>query len=445
MELRDLIVTPIVIFAVYAVAYVVRPWVTDELNRRYFFPALTVRIVGALAVGFVYQFYYGGGDTFAYHTHGSRPLWEAIMESPGDGFRLLFLNGEYGPGVWKTASKIWYWNDPQSFFVIRLATVLDLFTFSSYSGTAVLFAAIAFSGAWMLFSTFYRMYPTLHGWIALAVLFVPSVVFWGSGIFKDTVTLAGVGAVTYSFHRLFLEKRVSAFYVFLLLFSFWLIFSIKKYILLCLLPALLLWFVASHFSQVRSLMLRIVLTPVVIVAAGLLAYYAILKVGDDDPRYELSRLAETARITAYDIRYGWGARMGEGSGYTLGELDGTWQSMIRLAPQAINISLFRPYLWEVRNPLMLLSSLEALVLLFLTFRLLVRVRGRIFSYINKPDVIFCLAFALIFAFAVGVSTFNFGTLSRYKVPMMPFFLLTLGLVEAYWKRDKKLAELDPTE
>src|SRR5690606_31230439 len=106
MEARDLIVTPLVLFGVYALGYIVRPWVTDAVNRKYFFPALTARVLGALAVGFVYQFYYGGGDTFAYHTHGSRPLWEAFMESPADGFRLLFLNGEYGPGIWKTASRI---------------------------------------------------------------------------------------------------------------------------------------------------------------------------------------------------------------------------------------------------------------------------------------------------------------------------------------------------
>lgn len=445
MELRDIIVTPIVIFVVYAVAYAVRPWVTDEVNRRYFFPALTVRILGALAVGFVYQFYYQGGDTFAYHTHGSRPLWEAIMESPSEGFRLLFLNGEYGAGIWKTASKIWYWNDSQSFFVIRLAAILDLLTFSSYSATAVLFSVIAFTGAWMLFSAFYRTHPTLHQWVAFAVLFVPSVVFWGSGIFKDTVTLAAVGGVTYSFHRLVLEKRVKVGHILLLGLSVWVIFSIKKYILLCLLPALLLWFVASHFSLVRSVMLRMVMTPLVVAVTGLLAYYAILKVGEDDPRYHISRLAETARMTAYDIRYGWGARTGEGSGYTLGELDGTWQSMIRLAPEAINTSLFRPYLWEVRSPLMLLSAVEGLVFLSLTLRLLWRVRWRVFAYAQKPDVLFCLIFALIFAFAVGVSTFNFGTLSRYKIPMMPFFLLALGMIEAYWNKDRKLSALETTE
>lgn len=429
----------------YAIAYMVRPWVTDDVNRRYFFPALTVRVFGALAVGFLYQFYYDGGDTFAYHTHGSRPLWEAIIDSPLDGVSLLFVNGEYGPGIWDTANRIWYWNDPQSFFVIRLAAILDLFTFSSYSGTAVLFAMIAFAGGWMLFLTFYKMYPGMHRWVAFSVLFIPTVVFWGSGIFKDTVTLSALGAATYAFHRIFLERKGKISLILLMLFSFWVIFSIKKYILLCFLPAVLLWWVATHLSRISSMMLRMILAPLTTIVAVILAYYAVLMVGEDDPRYHISKLAATARMTAYDIRYGWGARTGEGSGYTLGELDGSWQSMIALGPQAINISLFRPYLWEVSNPLMLLSALEGLVFLILTLHLVVRIRWKLFSYLRMPNVLFCLVFALVFAFAVGVSTFNFGTLSRYKIPMMPYYMLAIGMIAAYWKRDRKLAELEATE
>jgi hypothetical protein len=64
---------------------------------------------------------------------------------------------------------------------------------------------------------------------------------------------------------------------------------------------------------------------------------------------------------------------------------------------------------------------------------------------RMPNVLFCLAFALVFAFAVGVSTFNFGTLSRYKIPIMPYYMLALGMILAYWKRERKLSELEGTE
>ena len=75
MGLRDFIVTPIILSLIYVVAYLVRPHVTDSANKMYFFPALSLKLVGALSLGFIYQFYYGSGDTFVYHTYGSRVVW----------------------------------------------------------------------------------------------------------------------------------------------------------------------------------------------------------------------------------------------------------------------------------------------------------------------------------------------------------------------------------
>jgi hypothetical protein len=119
--------------------------------------------------------------------------------------------------------------------------------------------------------------------------------------------------------------------------------------------------------------------------------------------------------------------------------------MLRLAPQAVNVSLFRPYLWEVNNPLMLLAALESLALLGLTIFVIIRARGTIFRWLVQPEVLFCLAFSLIFAFSVGVSTYNFGTLSRYKIPLMPFYLVAIGLIYCYSKSERKSEELDMTE
>ena len=445
MELRDLVVTPLLLIIIGIVAIVVRPLFTDEVNRKYFLPALWAKIIGALALGFIYQFYYSGGDTFAYHTHGSRVIWDAFMDSPYEGLRIAFSNGEYGPGLWEAADKIWFWRDPKSFLVVRLAFLFDIFTFSSYSATSVLFSVVAFIGGWMLFLTFYRVLPEMHRWIAFSCLFVPSIIFWGSGILKDTLTLAFLGSATYTFHRIFIEKRLSIFYVLLLLISLVVIFSIKKYILISFLAACLVWFFSSNVSDVKNSTLRILILPIAIFLCLILGYFAINKVVEDDPRYALDKIANTARVTAYDIRYGWGARIGDGSGYNLGNLDGTLSSMLKLAPQAINVSLFRPYFWEISSPLMILSAGESLLALLISCFILFRVRFKVFKYLNNPVILFCLVFALIFAFGVGVSTYNFGTLARYKIPLLPYYFTMLGMIYYFAKSDKKAKELASTE
>ena len=43
----------------------------------------------------------------------------------------------------------------------------------------------------------------------------------------------------------------------------------------------------------------------------------------------------------------------------------------------------------------------------------------------NPALMFCFVFVLVLAMGTGLSTANLGTLSRYRAPMMPFFLLLL--------------------
>ena len=430
MNLQDFIITPVILLFVYVVAYLMRPAVTDKQTSKYFIPGLTVKIIGAITVGFIYQFYYGGGDTFAFHTHGSRIIWEAFMESPIKGIKLLLATGEYHGDTFDYASRIWYFRDQQSYMVIRIAAFLDLFTLGTYSATAVLFAVLSFSGMWALFKTFYHAYPALHLQLAIATLFVPSVFFWGSGILKDSISLGCLGWMTYIFYRTAIKRQINLVLIFVFLLCMFLSYSLKKYILLSFLPGLIVWYFATHLSLINSTLNKILLAPFMITLALAFGYLAIVKVGEDDARYSLDKIAQTAKITAYDIRYGWGARFGEGSGYSLGELDGTFAGMIKLMPAAINVSLFRPYLWEVKNPLMLLSAIEALVLLILTLWFLIQMGlGQFVKGLLKADVLFCMTFALTFAFAVGISTYNFGTLARYKIPLIPFYLIGLFLLK----------------
>jgi hypothetical protein len=423
MEYRDLIVTPILIVLIYIVAYLIRPRVADGITKRYFLPALTAKIFGALALGFLYQFYYGGGDTFNFHTLGSRYIWEAFMDSYDKGLDLIFSDGTHARGVYRYSSKIIFFHDPSSYFIIRMAGFFDLFTFSSYSATAVLFSTLGFMGGWAFFLTMYRLRPDLHKWIAIAVLFIPSVVFWGSGLLKDTITFGCLGLLTYCLDNLYRREKIISSFLLVLLCAFT-IFSVKKYILLCFLPAVLLWFYLRQVKAIRSPMIKIMTVPFLAIFIGGASYYSIVMVSKGDKRYALDKIGETAMITAYDIRY-WTGR-DAGSGYSLGDLDGSFTSMVKLAPQAVNVSLFRPYLWEIRNPLMLLSALEGTALLFFTLYVLYKRKGYLMESMHQtPVIMFCLIFSLTFAFAVGVSTYNFGTLSRYKIPLVPYYSLAL--------------------
>jgi hypothetical protein len=89
--------------------------------------------------------------------------------------------------------------------------------------------------------------------------------------------------------------------------------------------------------------------------------------------------------------------------------------------------------------------MESFALLVITLIVLLVVNTDLFRLLKSPSLIFCLTFALIFAFAVGVSTFNFGTLSRYKIPLVPYYCLALGIIYYGWKSARKASELAATE
>jgi hypothetical protein len=189
-------------------------------------------------------------------------------------------------------------------------------------------------------------------------------------------------------------------------------------------------------DSIRSTVLRFLIVPFSICLVVFSAYYSVVKVGEGDKRYALDKIAQTARITAYDIGFYTGRDAG--SGYSFGELDDSFTGLLQIAPSAINVSLFRPYLWEVKNPLMLLSAVESFGLAILCFIVLIRQKQNVLTAFFDPNVLFCLTFSTTFAFAVGVSTFNFGTLARYKIPLLPFFLTALFLIYSKSKSERKV-------
>ena len=152
----------------------------------------------------------------------------------------------------------------------------------------------------------------------------------------------------------------------------------------------------------------------------------------------MEKVAITSNVTRGWIYYSSGD---EGSAYSLGDFSPTINGMLSKFPLAVNVTLFRPYFWESKKIIVALSALEAILFLFLTLKILISVGpAKTWKTIsNDPTIQFCLVFSIIFAFAVGISSYNFGSLSRYKIPCLPFY--ALGLILIYYKNkplNKKL-------
>ncbi len=421
MTYFDLIIGPLYLILIFSVAYFVRPYFTDHLSKKYFLPALGLKMIAAIFLGLLYQYYYvgEGGDTFGYY-HGAKIIWGYFLENPIDAVKVIFWDGDFGDGMYKLVSRIPHFKDPASFYVDRVACLFGLFTFGNYTGIALLFALVSFSGSWALYSVLKKIYPDLSMWLAITILFIPSVVFWGSGIMKDTLTFSALCWMIWCFSNIFIIKSKKVISIIILVITAVTIFSIKKYILMLLLPSLILWYFRLNIGKVKNPFIRIAVAPILIIIMLYSGYQTILNVGANDARYSIDNISTTVYVTARDIRYITGKQAG--SGYYLGTIPESWQDMVRMFPAAVNVSLYRPYLWEVSNPLMLMLAFESLIFLLLSLYILYKSKLRIFQYFtNDPFLAFALVFVLGFGFAVGISTWNFGTLVRYKLPLMPLF------------------------
>lgn len=435
ITILDYVILPFVLALIYGFVYKQRdkkyphghPW------RAYYIPGLTVKILGAIFIGMLYQYYYGRGDTFNFFYH-SKIINSAFNESPIKWINLLFhIPGPYDPAYYEYTSKMFWYDASSSYAVASIGAFLGIFTLNTYLPTAVLFAYLSFTGVWALFKTFAPLYPKFKQPIAICILFIPSVFIWGSGIFKDTICLFGLGWLTYGTFRMLLYADFRPSNIILTSLSFLLIFQTKVYILIGFMPALIMWIQFNYSKKIRSGSLRVVINIILLGLIGVSSIYFMNRFSDELGKYSLENIAQTSTNTKNWISY---ISDDEASGYDLGNFDPTIPGMLSKFPAAVNVTLFRPYPWEAKKLIVLLSAIEAFLFFWITLKVLFTIKPkRIWASVRTdPTIQFCLIFAIAFAFAVGISTFNFGALSRYKIPCLPFYLL--GLILIYYKNAK---------
>jgi hypothetical protein len=435
LTLQDLILTPLYFLFIFGIVYTFRNRVKDREMRRYFLPAFLLRVVGAIFLGLIYQFYYGGGDTTLYF-QGARNMGLLFDRQVSAWADIVFGSPEnYGSLAQLYVRSMPYHEDRASFMVSRIAGFCAPFAANTYSVIALFFASFSFFAAWKMYQTWVEMYPNLKKELARAVLLMPSIVFWGAGLMKDSLTFSGLALFFTGFYWVLIRRRRFFWNVIYMLIGAFLMSRIKLYIFLVMLPACGIWFFYTYKNKIKNKLLRVALLPILLAVGGGSAGYFTLRLSEGT-QFAINNFAKRTKITAE-----WIYKVSdEGSRYSVGELDGTFGSMLRTAPLSIFVALYRPFIWESRNPNMLLAALECSYFIWLTLLVLRRAKWRdLFKFLSQePQVAMSLFFALVFGFFVGVSSSNFGTLVRYKIPLLPFFVAAIHIILAqYPKKGKK--------
>jgi hypothetical protein len=434
----DLFLTPVYLILVF---FIISRWKKKHYAGsplgRFIMPAFILRVLGCIFLALIYQYFYGYGDTFKYFT-GGHEIWQAFIHSPKIAIEITTNQPEnYSSEALEYAQYSGYQLFSNSIYAMfKITGVTGLFCFGTYLPMALIFCLLSFWGTWMIFITINKHFPHLYKYTAISCLFIPSVIIWSNGILKEPLCMFGLGLCFYSFDN-FLHKK--SLFKNLLFFAAGtlILLVLKDYIFYAFLVAALVWTYRFYIVSLQNLLSKIAVKA--IIYTGIFAFLFYFFWFPSNPVQEsiTDYLTKGENLqnamTSINETYG-------GSSYTFSGInDQSATGLLKSYFAALNVALFRPYIWECSNVLMVMNFLQSfgafILVLFVLFKVGLL---KIIRYCNKnPILVFCLVFTLVLAPIVGFISFNFGTLIRYAIPFQPF-LFSFLLIIFFEKKGEKV-------
>lgn len=403
--------------------------------QKYFLPAFYLRIVFAVVFTLVSQYYFIFADTNHYYQaildmHKAVTTDYSHLKDIYFNLKLTSDNPIFPYFIYDALGVThFYMADVTNYFTPKFALPFSLIFGRSYLAISFCLSLWAFGGCWRLFKMFYKMYPHLHKKIAIACLFLPSLLFWGVGLLKDTICLGAMGYCLYAAYNLFIIKKYRHSDLFFLLFGAYMLFYLKAYILISLMAAFMLWI----FMQVRVLIadriLRQITTILVVGIAGAAAFFIIQGFASSEitSQFTTDNIVKAAQEQQQTFVRN---KIGSGSNFKVAAVENTVGSMAAAFPLGVVNTFYRPFPWDISSPFMVLSFMESFAFLTLTLMAFRKIGfKKFFSLIaSDPVISFAFVFAIVFGGFVGMTTGNFGALNRYKIPALPFYAMFIFLV-----------------
>lgn len=433
IDIYDLLLAPIYLGIIFMHAiYVKNKNIHRKPHYRFFVPAVLCKLLGGMGMCIVYTYYYKeGGDTTNYYI-AAKSYVNVLYELD---FSMLWkminfrTNNIYTTGyqIYEDTAIYFSNEDYYALLTVVLTIPFCILGAKSFIATTCLLSYFSFYGLWRLYEVFIDQFPEMSRQFAAAIFFVPSVFFWGSGILKDTYTLCALGFFTHSVYRFLIKKERKAKYLLILLSSGLAMIFIKPYIFFAIMPGSLVWIFFNRIAKIKNPILKAMALPIMLIALAGMVLVAMEFLAEYLGEYNLDNVLNKAVKTQQDLVRG--EQYGSNN-FDIGKFDASVAGISSKIPVAINLALFRPYIWDARNPVMVLSGLENLFMLGFSIYILLKVKFNVLitSLFSHPLLIFSFLFALFFAFSVGLTTANYGALVRLKIPCIPFYSCSLFIL-----------------
>lgn len=289
--------------------------------------------------------------------------------------------------------------------IIKLNALLMFVSFKTYFVHILFFCFFSLIGWVLLTNAILGFADERNSILALPVLFLPSVLFWTSGVMKEPLLVLGLGLLVsgllqFRFKILDLVKIVTG--ILIILFT-------KFFVLACLFPALVAFLLFRKNENQIFVVAKYAIVSIALLLIAFNIHYVV-------PQINLQQMLVNKQMHSIKEAEYFKA----GSRIEIPEMKGDARSILKTAAVGIWNTFFRPYFNDVKNVMMLMSVVERFIVI--TFLIAFAVTTNWRNPANLNLFLFLVTFSFTYFALVGMCTPVIGNLVRYKTPLLPLFM-----------------------
>lgn len=360
-----------------------------------FYLFLTLKLGAGITLGLIYKHHYGGGDTFGLFNDALTVTNVSFAEAAH-----FLIHGE-----WLSSTSLLYIHQYKALFFVRLITLPLWLCAGSYWGLTLVLSLFSFWSIWLLSNQLVNQFKIDERAVLYSLMYFPEVLFWSSGVMKETLTFS-FQCLSILFLLFLLNKKNKLLSVILLVFTSYLLFRLKFYIAATFIPALLAYGIAFYIPNwkkitfISSYVVLLVLATFVhpVLSLTTLVHEVYLNM------LETIRISDAGKTIPFHF------------------FDGTILGLLLETANALFSALFRPFLWESKNGLMMVIS-------WLRVEFLLGVIMAMYWCKQlKLEGLVLVTYALCSVTLLALASPNYGTLSRYMIAATPFLVLVILVI-----------------
>lgn len=369
---------------------------------------LIALFVAKVAAGFLYARFYllprynQGSDTWRFYTLSITET-QMLLNNPIAFITDLFTYGYSDAGNLFSGENT-YWNDLKSNVPVKMMAVMNIFTGNSYYANIVFFNFLFLFGLVGLYRLVANIYPVQKTVIITGIFLLPSTLFWCSGIHKDGLILSALGLVFYCFYRASIHCwRLR--YIIIVAVCFVLIFALRNYVLLALLPALLCFLLVTYWNKSKL----VIYTAIYIV--GIIVFFALpfILPAVNLPAFIANKQTEFLKLEG-------------GSAVYSHNLKPNITGFFKFLPKALDMAFLQPRPTQINSYAYLPAMVE--VMAFASMVMWVIIRYKKLPAL-PPIMLSMMLFAISVLLICGYTIPFTGAMVRYRSLVFPFLITPL--------------------